>query len=299
VATVHSDRKGLRSRKMSAIDYSKWILKLRLAWQAPDRQQRIMGFLLSALLFRMHSSLRKHIFSGTEHYCPICRSQISHFLVLQRSYHLFCPICHSLQRERLGWILLNSAYIPSDGSIKRLLHIAPEPSLANYLQSEYAPWYFSADLQHKGVMIQLDVTNMPFQDNIYDLIYCSHVLEHVRDDRLAMRELQRILSPNGIAVIIVPIFNERTLEDPEVNEPLERERLFGQYDHVRVYGPDVIDRLSHAGFMVNTVYAEDLVTPEEIRRMGLTAGERILVCHTSLNSLPIEKVSIENKRVTR
>src|SRR5262249_22552432 len=114
--------------------------------------------------------------------------------------------------------------------------------------------------------------DIQFSDATFDVIYCSHVLEHVRNDRRAMREFHRVLKPAGWAVLLVPITVERTFEDDSVVEPTQRLRLFGHEDHVRRYGPDYVDRLEAAGFDVEEIRAADLCSEEDARRMGVSRG---------------------------
>jgi len=199
-------------------------------------------------------------------------------LVLRRAYHLWCPVCQSLQRERLGWILLSSTYIQTEKLSGFLLHIAPEPALSNHLFAMKGGKYISADLHNKRAKVRLDISDIPFQGRSIDLLYCSHVLEHVPDDRRALRELRRILSAQGRAVLIVPVVREKTIEDPSISDPFERQRQFGQFDHVRCYGPDFMDRLQEAGFEVQTIHTEDLVDSHDILRMGLVAKDPIFIC---------------------
>src|SRR6185503_7695510 len=101
----------------------------------------------------------------------------------------------------------------------------------------------------------------------FDVIYCSHVLEHVPDDRLARSQLRRGLKRAGWAVLLVPITAAQTIEDPTVTDPAERERLFGQHDHVRRYGPDYVDRLRDAGFSVSETNASDMFNDSEMQTM--------------------------------
>lgn len=128
-------------------------------------------------------------------------------------------------------------------------------------------------------MMRFDITTIPFNDHTFDLILCSHVLEHVPNDHQAMRELYRVLKPGGIALILVPIQGEHTFEDATITDPLLRERYFGQFDHVRTYGIDVIQRLQQAGFSVKAVDVKDIAADQaEIERMGLPQRETIFVC---------------------
>src|SRR5205823_10364596 len=125
-------------------------------------------------------------------------------------------------------------------------------------------------------MVAMDITAIQFPDESFDVIYCSHVLEHVPDDRRAMREFHRVLKTGGWAILLVPITAERTVEDPSVLDPAERLRLFGQEDHVRRYGPDYTDRLREAGFEVAEVAVTDLVNAADARRMGLLQATGVI-----------------------
>ncbi len=118
----------------------------------------------------------------------------------------------------------------------------------------------------------MDITSIEFPDGHFDVIYCSHVLEHVEDDRKAMREFHRCLGEDGWAVLLVPITASTTFEDASIVDPKERLRAFGQEDHVRRYGPDYVERLQQAGFRVSVVRVADLADSEEAVRMGLTSA---------------------------
>lgn len=156
-----------------------------------------------------------------------------------------------------------------------MLHFAPEIALERRFRSMVGAGYVSADLENSRAMVAIDVTAIPYPDASFDIIYCSHVLEHVTDDRLAMRELRRVLASGGWAILNVPIRGETTYEDPAITTPEGREKAYGQWDHVRYYGRDYVDRLRASGFDVQIVTTSDLVTDEERTRLGLTpaAGE--------------------------
>lgn len=131
-------------------------------------------------------------------------------------------------------------------------------------------------------MVRMDITDIQYPDDSFDVIYCSHVLEHVQEDVKAMRELRRVLKPDGWAVLLVPITAETTYEDPAVVDPRERLEKFGQEDHVRRYGWDYIDRLRSAGFNVEMFRVSDLASDADALRLGLgqAAGE-IYCCRKS------------------
>lgn len=187
-----------------------------------------------------------------------------------------CPLCGSLERHRLAWLFLARSTNLLDGTPKRLLHIAPEPAVQAHLQATPGIDYLSADLDSPQAMVSMDIQEIAYPDESFDVIVCSHVLEHVPDDKRAMRALRRVLSGGGWAVLNVPITASATVEDPSVTDPAERKRSFGQSDHVRRYGPDYADRLRHAGFAVEVVTAADLVGAADRARFGIdtrAAGE--------------------------
>lgn len=160
-----------------------------------------------------------------------------------------------------------------DGLPKTMLHIAPEECLSNLLQRVPKLEYLTADMLDPSAMIQMDITDIQYPDHSFDVIYCSHVLEHVSDDHKAMCELHRVLKPTGWAAIVVPMTGKATYEDPSVTDPKERERLFGQADHVRIYGPDFKDRLIRAGFAVDAFRAVDLYNRKDMALYAVPDSE--------------------------
>jgi SAM-dependent methyltransferase len=133
-----------------------------------------------------------------------------------------------------------------------VLHIAPEPAIERRLRGLRDVRYTSGDISGRGVDMRIDVCEIPFADGQFDIVICNHVLEHVLEDKTAMKEINRVLKPGGRAIVIVPIDCNRksTFEDSEITDPQERLLYFGQRDHVRIYGLDYFDRLRHAGFHV-------------------------------------------------
>lgn len=252
--------------------------RIRNTIHSPQRFQRVRDFLLAEALYRLPVCLRKRLFAGSKHFCPVCGSHVRSFLRLHRPYHAFCPVCRSLQRHRLVWLFFQRQTNLFDEMPRRMLHIAPEPGLADRFRAIPRLIYHSADLYDKQAMERMDITNICHPDGAFDLIYCSHVLEHVPDDRRAMRELRRVLAPGGWATIMVPVVGAATFEDPAISDPAERERLFGQCDHVRIYGPDVQARLEEAGFLVTRFSARDFVVDEEIEHYGLRQADTIFFC---------------------
>ena len=228
-------------------------------------------------LGRLKRAFISAFYHGRGRWCPICEKPSRRFrpFGVEKREDARCPHCGSLERHRLAWLFFSRATDLFAGDRKRLLHVAPEPCLEAKLRSRLGKGYLSADLQNPRAMVKMDVTAIQFPGEFFDAIYCSHVLEHVMDDRKAMREFYRVLRPGGWAVLLVPISAERTVEDPAIAKPDERLRIFGQEDHVRRYGPDYVERLRQAGFMVKISRPGDLCNEGEVEHMGLTpaAGE--------------------------
>ena len=255
--------------------------RLIAALHSPVFFQRLLHFAFGAIFFRLPKSLRANLFHGTAHECPICQTQLRQFLPLYRPSMHWCPVCRSLQRHRLVWLFLQSDAIQIEHVQRRLLHFAPEPCLAEQFAKRPNLDYVSADLFDRAAMLRLDLCNIDLPDASFDMVYCSHVLEHVPDDRRAMREIRRVLKPGGIALILVPIIADHTFEDPSVTDPAERERLFGQEDHVRRYGPDVVNRLREAGFEVQPLRGSDIISAAQAQRADIDLWEPLFLCRNA------------------
>jgi len=216
-------------------------------------------------------------FFGRRRYCPVCDSWTRRFLPhgppALREQDARCPVCRSVRRHRLTWIFFKQRTELFSGGPRRLLHVAPEMSMMAALGRVAGLDYVPTDIAGPYAAVRMDLTAMGARDASFDAIYCSHVLEHVHDDRKAMREMYRTLKPGGWAVIMVPVSDQPTFEDPSITDPAERERLFLQSDHVRLYGFDICERLAAAGFEVEVVYAPQLVDAAACARMGLNPKE--------------------------
>ena len=190
-----------------------------------------------------------------------------------------CPHCSSLERHRFLWLYLSKKTNLFDGKPKKMLHVAPEHYLESRFRQRVGAGYLTADLFNPQAMVRMDITNIDFPDQSFDVIYCSHVMEHVADDRKAMREFRRVLKHDGWAILLVPIIADKTFEDPSITSPEGRLKAFGQEDHVRIYGPDYVDRLREAGFTVEVSDVVDVAQGNEAVRMGLThASGSIYYC---------------------
>lgn len=174
------------------------------------------------------------------------------------------------------FVLLQQRGLLRDGA--RVLHVAPERDLGERLRAMKQIHYIAGDKHEPGYAYPqgtsaIDVTALPFEDARFDLIICSHVLEHVNDDHKAMRELHRVMKPGGSGLLVVPldVRSAKTLEDPSITDPAERMRLFHQHDHVRLYGLDYADRLKEAGFSVEVVDMTRGMDPAEVFRLGFSS----------------------------
>lgn len=247
-----------------------------------------------------HSALRhvkRIIHAGSARHCVVCGSDVKAFLPQGYGYPMLeqlqvvggmrkeedeCPVCRSNDRVRLIWLYLahHSDILARAG---RLLHIAPEPGLADILSQELRLDYVPADLdraryRHLSNLHTFDLQSAPFPDASFDWIICNHVLEHIPDDRRAMREIRRMLKPSGRALLQVPISlaREHTDEDASVVDEEARIARFGQRDHVRLYARDYYDRLREAGLSVmlwNAFEADE----ERARAWDLNPLERLVV----------------------
>jgi ubiquinone/menaquinone biosynthesis C-methylase UbiE len=211
--------------------------------------------------------------------CPICGTVAPSFLALGPRKLVpdrKCPTCGSLERHRQLWLFFEAETNLFTDRL-RMLHIAPERCIATRLHARKNIDYLSADLIPSWAMVHMDLTDIHFPAETFDVIYASHVLEHVPDDRLAMRELYRVLRCGGWAILQVPIWRPRTNEDPTVTDPAERERRFGQSDHVRMYGHDGVyeQRLREAGFDVSVNRFARELSSETVRRYRLREAEDI------------------------
>jgi len=193
--------------------------------------------------------------------------------------NVLAPGTLSLERHRLCWLYLTRK---TDLFVKpqKLLHFAPEQAfLKRFKKLEHLD-YTTTDLNSPIADVKADICDLPFDDESFDFIICNHVLEHIPDDTKALSELFRVLRTGGTAILQVPYKAslDRTLEDPSITDPAERQKIFGQYDHVRLYGLDYFDKLSDAGFKVDPFDLCMELSPSEIDRYRLPAGELIPVC---------------------
>lgn len=220
--------------------------------------------------------------AGTGYECPCCGRELRRFARFHGE-HDQCPTCGSLMRHRALLLLVRDRVRIADrgGSV---VHIGPGPAVGNWLRRQESVDYVAVDLDSPIADVQADACDLPFEDETFDFAICVHTLEHIPDDRQAIREMYRVLKVGGTAVMQVPPSDlEVTREDPSITDPVERERLFGQYDHVRLCGDDYPARIAEAGFEVERIDMVQSIDPELRRRYGLRTGEPFDLCKKPLS----------------
>lgn len=274
----------LPGRSFDTAEVSQLMGRLRQAIPAPVRRavpapaKRAVRLALEQV-DPLTKLVREALPGGKSRWCPLCGEYARRF----NDYgtpprpEALCPSCGALERHRLISFFFERETDLFDHRPKRMLHFAPERCLAKRLESTPALDYVTVDL-HRSAKVTADITDLPFEDDSFDVVYCSHVLEHVVDDKKAMRELRRVLRPHGWSVLVVPITSDRIIEDPNVTDPAERLRLYGQEDHVRRYGPDFQDRLEECGFKVRCYVASDFLDDRAISQSAVRRDERFHHC---------------------
>jgi SAM-dependent methyltransferase len=233
--------------------------------------KKYIPFWLAKKLKGIYQKVSAFMLRGDTYFCPYCRNSFRKFRpggfdlpviyekqIVGAGFRLndVCPRCNSLDRDRLIYLFLANRTNIQTAPL-RVFHVAPEGCLRAWLSSLPNLIYEAGMKYHQGFYYErntrmLDITSLDFEDESFDVIICNHVLEHIPDDLKAMGELYRILKPGGWAILQVPISKvlEKTFEDTTVTSPDERERTFGQFDHVRIYGQDYTARLEKRGFVV-------------------------------------------------
>ncbi|MEP5339928.1 MAG: methyltransferase domain-containing protein [Algibacter sp.] len=194
--------------------------------------------------------------------------------------NVLSPSTLSLERHRLLWLYLKNETDFFTAN-KRVLHFAPEQCFLKRFRSLKNLDYTTTDLLSPIADVKADICNLPFEANSYDIIFCNHVLEHIPDDTKAMQELYRVLKPNGMAILQIPqdLNRETTFEDDSITDKKERAKIFGQYDHVRIYGLDYFDKLRRIGFKVEEIDYTAALSAEAIEKYCLAKGEIIPVVY--------------------
>lgn len=245
--------------------------------------------------------LRKIYYFGVQFSCPVCMGSVRTMRPLGFRIPVLedldviggeylendtCPVCGSHSRARLvHQYLLRESDLWRNHQGKRVLHFAPELGITMALARFKDIEYVAADINPAKYIhtptpvVPVNITQIQYPDNYFDVIICNHILEHIDDDALAMRELLRVLRPGGIAILQVPISLklESTFEDASITDPGERERIFGQNDHVRIYGSDYTKRLENVGFLVEVFDPTVQWGEDVIHALRLNPKEKIFI----------------------
>lgn len=192
--------------------------------------------------------------------------------------NVLSPFTLSLERHRLLWLYLKNKTNFFTAPLK-VLHFAPEQAFYKRFRKLPNLEYTTTDLNSPLADVHADICNLPFEDNSYDVIFCNHVLEHIPDDTRAMKEMYRVLKKGGWGIFQIPqdLLRAETFEDDSITDKKERAKIFGQYDHVRIYGRDYFDKLRGIGYTVEEVDYTAALPASEIETYRLAKGEIIPV----------------------
>lgn len=260
--------------------------------------KKLIPFSLAQKLRGIWQRIMSVYYYGHKYECPFCENTFRKLLsggfdlsVIKekeiigagRRANSICPRCYSTDRDRLIFTYLKNS-TPIFEQKLSLLHVAPSGSLKALLSKSKNLKYQSGVKYYEGFYYSkdtaiIDITELSFDNNSFDVIFCNHVLEHIHDDRKAMSELYRVLKTGGWAILQVPISNllDETYENPSITDPKEREFHFGQFDHVRIYGKDYIKRLSDVGFSVKEVNPLTELKENNIERYAVNKKEVLFV----------------------
>lgn len=209
-------------------------------------------------------------YGGNRFTCPLCEVHLRRFAPYNDLPDRACPNCGGRARHRLLWLYIQREL----GSLAedRVLHVSPQRGVRRRVAAAGPASYTSVDLVSPDTQLRANLEHLPLAGDSIDLLIVSHVLEHVADDRLAAREINRVLRPgSGIALVLVPVDygRQQTLEDRAIASPDQRTARYGQADHVRLYGKDLAERLAESGLVVQEIDYISRLTPDERRRFGI------------------------------
>jgi len=242
----------------------------------------ILNFLPRPFLIRLSYTARPFLaffLKGDTYTDPIDGKRFKSFLPYgygKQRDNVLSPSTLSLERHRLFWLYLKNETDFFSGK-KKVLHFAPEQAFYKRFKKMPNLDYVTTDLNSPLAEVKADICNLPFEDNSFDVIFCNHVLEHIPDDTKAMQELYRVLKVGGIGIFQIPqdLSREKTFEDNSITDKKERAKIFGQYDHVRIYGRDYFEKLRSIGFKVEEVDYTATLSEAEIDKFRLAKGEII------------------------
>jgi SAM-dependent methyltransferase len=244
----------------------------------------ILNFIPRPFLIRLSYAIRPflaYFLKGSTYTDPIDGKSFKSFLPYgygKQRNNVLSPSTLSLERHRLLWLYLKNEtnFFSSE---KKVLHFAPEQAFYKRFKKMKNLYYVTTDLNSPLADVKADICNLPFKNDEFDMILCNHVLEHIPDDTKAMQELYRVMNVGGIGIIQIPqdLSRATTFQDNSITDKKERAKIFGQYDHVRIYGRDYFNKLRSIGFKVEEVDYTSNLSEEDIARYCLAKGEIIPV----------------------
>jgi len=234
-------------------------------------------------IYRFLYSINPKITTKKNVFCPCCVWSGKHFLPFRapKRTNVQCPRCKSVERHRLYYLFLKEYLNKLSNKSIKILHISPEKSLRKLFCSYPNIKYLSIDISLFKAMRRENIESLSFSNHSFDLIFCSHVLEHVRNDQKALAEIKRVLKPNGLAIIQVPIKNyfrgkkiTQTLEEIEPLNPKQREIIFGQADHYRLYSRDFYQQLIKSGFNIKIIKFANKLPKSTLKKQVLLPNQK-------------------------
>ena len=246
----------------------------------------ILNFLPRPFLIRLSYTVRPFLaffLKGDTYTDPIDGKSFKSFLPYgygKQRENVLSPSTLSLERHRLFWLYLKNK-TDFFTAQKKVLHFAPEQAFYKRFKKMSNLDYVTTDLNSPLAEVKADICNLPFDDNTFDVIFCNHVLEHIPNDMKAMQELYRVMKVGGMGIFQIPqdLSREKTFEDNSITDKKERQKIFGQYDHVRIYGRDYFDKLRSVGFKVEEVDYTATLSEADIDKYRLAKGEIIPVVY--------------------
>lgn len=232
--------------------------------------------ILRSVSNRMPNFINSAIYSGNRVLCLCCGWKGQKFLSYNRRINARCPNCGSLERDRMIYAFLKIRHNFFRSKFK-VLDIGPSNLFQDQLSSLNNLEYISIDLINARAMMQMDITQMNFPSQSFDIIICSNVLEHVKNDIMAISEIFRVLKIKGFALILVPIGGDQTLEDPTIT-PDQYEKYYGCSHHVRLYGLDIQNKLKDAGFKVKLEFFGQKFSNSLNKKYGFDKNEIFFIC---------------------
>lgn len=226
-------------------------------------------------------------------YCELCKSYPGAWKYIGEDYDIFktkkvtgasrrrggCPVCGSSDRERYVYYIIKNHTSLLDGKSHKVLHFAPERMLSEKIRNTCKDKYITADIMPGKGDVTADITNLQFEDESFEYIICNHVMEHVSEEELAFSEIRRCLTAEGIFILTVPIcWEEKTYDNKKIVSEEERIRYYGQRDHVRLYGNDIVERIERFGFRVELYLCNKVVDEEKRKKYGFISRDAVFLC---------------------